>query len=309
MSRGIGELEAVHGLLPDWTALPAALLTQLGDGWFLAALLGALYWLYAPRRDAVAAVAGVWFVGVGLYGGLKELFALPRPDRALADPELFPSTARTVYELTAAAGGYGFPSGHAVNATVVYLGLAAVLPAASRRARFVAAAALAATVSLTRVALGVHYLVDVVAGAGLGVALLLLAGVVRRRQAADAPTLAFGAGAVSGVFFLASGGGEEAVLLLAVSLGALAGRQLVVLDRRGHDDGGTLVCGAGALLALGALVAAVAVGPVAPGYAAAGLAGLAVALLFPVPAALDPPHVLCARAGRAVWRGLRGRQV
>ncbi|HEY2950200.1 MAG TPA: phosphatase PAP2 family protein [Micromonosporaceae bacterium] len=72
----------------------------------------------------------------------------------------------------ASAPGNSFPSGHALGSTVTYGALLLIfLPIASRRLRWFAIAAFAAIVVLvgfTRVALGVHYVSDVLAGWLLG---------------------------------------------------------------------------------------------------------------------------------------------
>src|SRR5262249_11541170 len=76
----------------------------------------------------------------------------------------------------ASAPGNSFPSGHALGSIVAYGSLLLVfLPAVPRRLRRVAiavAAAIVVLVGFTRVALGVHYVSDVLAGWLLGVAWL-----------------------------------------------------------------------------------------------------------------------------------------
>jgi undecaprenyl-diphosphatase len=76
----------------------------------------------------------------------------------------------------ASAPGNSFPSGHALGATVAYGALLLIfLPVASRRLRALAIwvfAAIVVLVGFTRVALGVHYVSDVVAGWLLGLAWL-----------------------------------------------------------------------------------------------------------------------------------------
>lgn len=79
-------------------------------------------------------------------------------------PELHPPVAT--------AGGNSFPSGHATSSTVAYGAvLLVLLPAVPRRVRTPAvggAVALVGAVGVTRLALGVHYVTDVVGGFALG---------------------------------------------------------------------------------------------------------------------------------------------
>ena len=77
-----------------------------------------------------------------------------------------------------AAQSYAFPSGHAANATLVWLCLALLLPRGprARLAAIWAAVWLALAVGLSRIMLGVHWPSDVIAGWAFGLfwALLLL---------------------------------------------------------------------------------------------------------------------------------------
>lgn len=292
MSRGVGEFEPIQDQIPEWLAVVVALLTQLGDIWFLAVLLAALYWFGAAERDGIAAVAGLWLAGMGLYRGLKEIFGLPRPDRPLLDPEVLPGIVRPVYEAAAFAGGYGFPSGHAVSTTIVYFGLAYVLAFGTLRRRVAGAAAIVATVSFTRVALGVHYLVDVVAGVAVAAALLLVAKVLLARLPADRPSIAFGLAIALGLFFtVASDVHPHALIVLAASLGAFAGWQSIVLGRRlassarsSESSRSVLVRGGAAAVTAVLLIAALADLSLASPVARSGLIGLATAGLIAAPA-------------------------
>lgn len=222
MTRATGTVELVQGLLPDWSAVGFALLTQLGDPWFLVLMLGLLSWrLPAQRRDFVL-VGGLYLVAVGLYRSIKQLTALPRPDRPLLDPAAVPELLRPLYEATAFAGGYGFPSGHATGSAAVYLGLAAVLTVGSRRQRFGVAAALVAAIGFSRIVLGLHYLVDVLAGFALGGAVVAFGLVVRERRSDPGPVLA--AAVASTAINLAIGGvTSKSLLAVAAALGLAAG--------------------------------------------------------------------------------------
>lgn len=115
---------------------------------------------------AAAAVAG------GLAAGLQGVFERLRP--AFADP--------TVTSLVTTPDQGSFPSGHASVAFAAATAVAVHCPRL-RLPLF----ALAALVAASRVYLGVHFVLDVVAGATLGVMIgLLVAGLGRRLQAVPA---------------------------------------------------------------------------------------------------------------------------
>lgn len=151
---------------------------------FRVVVVVAAVWLL--RRRAVA--AGLWAVATMVTGSLlgvllKALVQRPRP--VLDQP-------------VTAVGGYGFPSGHALNAALGVTVLLVVLwrPLGRRRARVPAVAAgalLVAATCLDRLVLGVHFPTDVAAGALVGcvVALsswLALRPVVRRHEGIAPPT-------------------------------------------------------------------------------------------------------------------------
>ena len=291
MSRGIGEFDLVQETIPEWLAVVIALLTQLGAVWFLVLVLIVLYWFDTADRDGIAAVAGVTLAGMGLYKGLKEVFGLPRPEEPLLDPTLLPWLVQPLYEATATAGGYGFPSGHAVNTTVVYFGLASVLSVGSRRLRYGVAASLVSLVCFTRVALGVHYVVDVVVGVAIGLTLLFVARALLRREFADRATITFALGIGFSAFYLVtSDRSPVAVVLLAGSLGAFGGWQLVMLGRRlavgpSRSVRPILLRGSAALIGAIPLVAALGGGSFVSLSTAAGVVGLLTALALVVPVA------------------------
>lgn len=172
-ARGVGELAAA-GSLPEFVVAAFGFVTYLGNAWLCLAAVTLAYVVGSrsglSRRSAAFALA----LGLGALGltlGLKHLFALPRPP-------------------TAAEDGFGFPSGHALGATVFWGGVALLAHVGTRRRRLAAAGAVVLLVSASRVVLRVHYLADVAAGVAVGVAFLAaMAGLSDRGDSAAAPFL------------------------------------------------------------------------------------------------------------------------
>lgn len=141
----------------------ARIVTALGDGAVVlpAAALGAV--ILMLRRDwrGAALILGITLSGRLLVELMKGWTHRLRPED---------------HQHLAAAQSYAFPSGHAANATMVWLTLALLLPRGNR-ARALAiwgAVWLALAVGASRVILGVHWPSDVIAGWALGLFWTLL---------------------------------------------------------------------------------------------------------------------------------------
>jgi membrane-associated phospholipid phosphatase len=135
----------------------AVFVTDLGDVTAVMLLLSVLYWVVDREKSAL--VVSYIVAGGAVVILLKLGFALPRPDVELIPRE---------YDQ------YGFPSGHAFTATVVYGGLLWVFEK-HREPRFtVPVVGLIAAIALSRVVIGVHYLGDVLVGAALGLVVLVV---------------------------------------------------------------------------------------------------------------------------------------
>lgn len=228
MSRGFGEIEVIQSAIPDWLGVLVALVTQLGDGWFLFVLFGLLFVKQTKTRSDILLVVGVLAAGTGLYNTLKHLFGLSRPESPLLNPEELPELVAPVYEVAAHASGFGFPSGHATVATIAYFGLATVLDVGSRRQRFTGAGLIVVLVAFSRVALGVHFLVDVLAGVVLGATLLVITFHILDRLSLPRETTVLTAAVVLSVFWvITSNAHVESVLLLVGSLALLGGLYVV----------------------------------------------------------------------------------
>ena len=156
--------DVLHGVAsPTLDALMNAA-TFLGSSPMLAAVVGlAVVPLLVRRRRAEAVFIVVAFVGaLVLNDWLKSVFQRPRPGVAWA--AVWPET--------------GFPSGHSMGSFVVYVAIALIIwRLGGRRTGSVAlilAVALAASVGISRIYLGAHWLSDVIGGYLAG-ALWLLA--------------------------------------------------------------------------------------------------------------------------------------
>ncbi|MBX3208603.1 MAG: phosphatase PAP2 family protein [Labilithrix sp.] len=180
----------LHHALADWIG-PMVVLSAIGGGWGSLAVVP-LFASARTRRFALslAAVLGVTAV---LVFSLKRVVGRVRPCNCLADVK-----AR-VFD---APSDFSFPSGHSAGsfafavfvAIVLYRTIPEGAPARTRRLRRLAAFSLplvAALVGLSRIALGVHFPGDVLAGAVLGTTVAVLgahrhlAG-LRRREALTA---------------------------------------------------------------------------------------------------------------------------
>jgi membrane-associated phospholipid phosphatase len=155
--------DALRGAAVDRPALADTMdvIAVVAHPWVLrvtAAVGVVVLWRRGQRRVAVW-LGTTFAIGGLLSAGIKVLVARARP--VFEDP-------------IAHAGGYAFPSGHALTA-MVGAGCAVVLlhprlRGGARVALWSAAGAFALLVGLDRVFLGVHYLTDVVAGWVLGLA-------------------------------------------------------------------------------------------------------------------------------------------
>ena len=139
---------------------PATAVFVLASAWWvkgpLFVLLGALGDCRARRKLPFTAACTTISLACAcvLSAVLKDTFDRARPE--VADPSLVPAVATPT--------NASFPSGHAMTAFATAVAVGALHP----RLRW-SALVLAALVALSRVYLGVHFALDVVAGAALGI--------------------------------------------------------------------------------------------------------------------------------------------
>ncbi len=219
-ARSLGLTEWLTAHAPLAVLVAFAVLTQLGDIWFLFLLAAVPYAAHravvslgVQRREALF-VLGLVAAYIGLIGLLKGIFDLPRPPGAGSPPamEHLPWVLERALAQAMTATGQGFPSGHALGSTMAWGGVALVVDRGTVRTRFAGAAGIVLVVCVSRLVLGLHHLVDVVAGVLIGV--LVLAGLrwATNRTGGLGPVWAFAAAVALGRWGVDPGSGSLVVL-------------------------------------------------------------------------------------------------
>lgn len=154
----------VQRIVPDVLVDVMGVVTYAGSAVFLGPLviLAGLLFVWHGLPGATIFVVAAFAGSQILSQALKAVFQRGRPE--LEDPFV---------QLTT----YAFPSGHSFGATATYGALAVVLMSAAVEKRyrvglFTSAAALILVIGASRVVLGRHYTLDVLAGIAGGVALV-----------------------------------------------------------------------------------------------------------------------------------------
>lgn len=192
------DLQAMAGVRQAQAEWPApvhsavALLSHLGDRWFITALAVLAFAALALRGQPVRALAaGALLSGQGLLvWWLKDLAMRARPPQGVVDAAW-----------GVVVNGYSLPSGHTTAATVAYgllawlaLNSGLALGRAQRAAVITAAVGLALGIGVSRVLLGAHFPTDVLAGWCVGGAWLALSVVLLKALPPEQPANARRAG-------------------------------------------------------------------------------------------------------------------
>lgn len=130
--------------------------SALGYGGFLLLFVPIGYWIFSKKTFARV---GLWLLlSVLLNAYLKDLFQDPRPD--------------PIFQLDPHVGqSYGFPSGHAQIAVVIWFWIAWQ---ARKRSVWILSSILVIGICFSRLYLGVHDVEDVLGGMGIGLLSLLI---------------------------------------------------------------------------------------------------------------------------------------
>lgn len=143
-----------------WLLRPMQGFSLLGSEYFYLALLPVFYW--AINRRLGARLGALLLFSAAVNEIFKVGFASPRPYWVLPALKMGGTTETS----------FGFPSGHAQGAWLLWLYLA--LQTRNRRLWVPVAILVALCITVSRNYLGVHYLADSIGGALIGLSILLL---------------------------------------------------------------------------------------------------------------------------------------
>lgn len=139
---------------PRWIRLWMLAATRCGDGWLWAAAGLAISTLGGPQgRLAVLQALAAIAAGIALFLALKRATGRRRPC----------AIAPHCWSTLLPPDRFSFPSGHTITAFAIAVPVCGQFPEAAPALWFCAT-----SIAISRILLGMHFLSDVVAGAGLG---------------------------------------------------------------------------------------------------------------------------------------------
>ena len=219
-------VRTVRDAFPEWTAFVFAFFSYFGSVWFVApAIVLAFY--FGPR-DRFASWLAIVMGGYAIMVGTKGYFEVGRPGVGPAiAPETLPAGVAQLYAPLVEVSSTSFPSGHAMAGTIIWTMFALELDVGTRRQRLLGAAAMITAIGFSRIAVGLHYPVDVLAGSAIALAFLAVILALRERVAArsgehEATTAVFASVAVIALLSFVVGGRVDAAGLFGGAVGALA---------------------------------------------------------------------------------------
>lgn len=178
-------VEMVTEVTPLWAAIVLLLVGYLGSVYFVAPTVAVAYLKGTSWKTATW--PGIVLGGYGLFATIKSGVYVERPP---VDPpftaEVFPLVLRPLYHLAVQFDTGAFPSGHVLIATVLWGLLVVDLQVRTLWERLAGAAVVVGLISYSRVALGLHYVDDVVGGVVLGALFLGIMLFVRQRASTPA---------------------------------------------------------------------------------------------------------------------------
>lgn len=140
---------------PRWFRLFMILATRMGDGWVWYLAGAVVLWFGGPMRFAAFGSAGLAaLAGTALFVILKRVSHRKRPCEI--EPHCWASILPP--------DQFSFPSGHSITAFALAMVLGSFYPGSQ-----VSLLAVAASIAVSRIILGMHFLSDVLAGSAIGI--------------------------------------------------------------------------------------------------------------------------------------------
>ena len=169
-------MEWLQTRLGAFGAAAASFFTMFGEEMLMIVILGFLYWCYDKKAGQ--------FIGTNIMAGillnpmLKNIALRRRPYFDHPGIKCLRKVDASADAYDIAAQGYSFPSGHSANSAILYGSFPVVW---KKRIFRILAVVLPLLVGLSRVALGVHYPTDVLAGWLLGIVIVIVLSALQRK--------------------------------------------------------------------------------------------------------------------------------
>lgn len=213
-------VEIVVEATPLWLTLLLVILSYLGSATLVTPALVVYHWL--RNKQTTLVMLGIVLGGYTLRSLVKSVNSLSRPSaEPPVDPAATPALVRPLYEHPAEISTTSFPSGHTMTAVIVWVLFVYEIDFSTKRVRAALATSMIAIVGYSRVAVGSHYVGDVLGGAVLG--LLFLAGMLwLRDRVAEPVAVVYGVAGLLAVLALTQGSSFTAEVVLGIAVGVLA---------------------------------------------------------------------------------------
>ncbi len=169
-------MQWLQNVLGSTTTMPATVISYLGEEVVLIAVWGIMYWCIDKKCGRFLGLSIC--LGIVINPMIKNLVLRRRPYCDHPEIRCYKPVdpGADIYDLS--AQGFSFPSMHSANSVLIYGGLASYM---KKKPLTVIGIVIPLLVGLSRIAVGVHYPTDVIAGLVLGILFLALATFLHKR--------------------------------------------------------------------------------------------------------------------------------